>query len=211
MDAIRLRLTFAKNEAMKYTGHLDLHRAWERTLRRAKLPLAYTQGYNPRPRINLASALPLGFTSNAEVVDIWLEREIALDEVNLALRRATPPGLELINLEYVTLTDPSLQSHLEASEYTITLLEPIPDLGIRIAQLLLAGELPRERKGKIYNLRPLIIYLEQLSNSNKGLPQIIVRLSAREGATGRPEEVVSELGGSPQAANYHRTRLIFSD
>jgi radical SAM-linked protein len=210
MDVMRLRLTFSKNEGMKYTGHLDLHRAWERTLRRANLPLAYSQGYNPRPRINLASALPLGFTSNAEVVDIWLEREIAFDKVNHALRRSTPPGLELISLDHINLTGPSLQSQLEASEYTITLLEPIPDLDAKITQLLMTNELTRERRGKAYNLRPLIIHLERLPDSKEGLPQLVVMLSAQEGATGRPEEVVSELGGSHQAARYHRTRLIFN-
>ena len=66
---IRLRIVFAKTEAMRYTSHLDLHRTWERTIRRANLPLAYSQGYNPHPRINLASALPLGFTSDCEVVE----------------------------------------------------------------------------------------------------------------------------------------------
>ncbi len=59
----RLRLTFAKTAAMRYTGHLDLHTTWERTLRRARLPLAYSQGFHPQPKIQLASALPLGFTS----------------------------------------------------------------------------------------------------------------------------------------------------
>ena len=62
---------------MRFTGHLDLHRAWERTFRRAGLPLAYSQGFNPHPRLNLASALPLGFTSEGEVIDVWLEQDLA--------------------------------------------------------------------------------------------------------------------------------------
>ncbi|HLE27799.1 MAG TPA: TIGR03936 family radical SAM-associated protein, partial [Anaerolineales bacterium] len=69
----RLRLTFAKTAAMKFSGHLDLHKTWERTLRRARLPLAYSQGFNPQPRLQLASALPLGFTSECEVLDAWME------------------------------------------------------------------------------------------------------------------------------------------
>jgi radical SAM-linked protein len=71
--SMRIQITFSKTGAMRFTGHLDLHRAWERTFRRAALPLAYSQGYNPRPKMNLASALPLGFTSECEVIDVRLE------------------------------------------------------------------------------------------------------------------------------------------
>ena len=84
---MRVRITFAKTDAMRFTGHLDLHRAWERTFRRAGLPLAYTQGFSPHPRINLASALPLGFTSERELVDIWLEQELPASAVTAALER----------------------------------------------------------------------------------------------------------------------------
>ena len=58
---MRVRLTFTKQGALRYTGHLDLHKILERSIRRAKLPLAYSQGYHPQPKINLAAALPLGF------------------------------------------------------------------------------------------------------------------------------------------------------
>jgi radical SAM-linked protein len=77
---VRVRIHFHKTEAMRFTGHLDLHKAWERALRRAgsrsALRLAYSQGFHPQPRIHLACALPLGFTSECEVVDVWLENEI---------------------------------------------------------------------------------------------------------------------------------------
>ena len=62
--SMRIRVTFAKTEPMRFTSHLDLFRAWERTFRRAGLPILFSQGYNPRPRMQLAAALPLGFTSS---------------------------------------------------------------------------------------------------------------------------------------------------
>jgi radical SAM-linked protein len=68
----RLRLVFAKDGPARFIGHLDLARTLERMLNRAQIPLAYTQGYNPRPRMQLATALPLGFTSECEIADIWL-------------------------------------------------------------------------------------------------------------------------------------------
>ena len=69
---MRLRVTFAKTEPMRFTSHLDLYRAWERMLRRAGFPLVFSQGYNPRPRLQLATPLPLGITSRFEIIDFWL-------------------------------------------------------------------------------------------------------------------------------------------
>ena len=89
---MRVRITFSKTPAMRYTGHLDLHRAWERAFRRAGLPLAYSQGFHPGPRLNLACALPLGFTSECEIVDAWLDGDLALSEIETALTGALPPA-----------------------------------------------------------------------------------------------------------------------
>ena len=83
---MRLRITFHKTAAMRYTGHLDLHKTWERTIRRARLPLAYSQGYHPQPRLNVASALPLGFTSECELLDLWLADEVPIGDAAKALQ-----------------------------------------------------------------------------------------------------------------------------
>ena len=72
MKKQRIRISFSKTEAMRFTGHLDLILTWERTFRRADLPLSYSEGFNPRPVINLAAPLPLGFISTAEIGDFWL-------------------------------------------------------------------------------------------------------------------------------------------
>jgi radical SAM-linked protein len=207
----RLRLTFAKTEAMRFTGHLDLHHTWERTLRRAGLPLAYSQGFNPHPRLNLASALPLGFTSECEVIDVWLEQEMSLEEVNAALQPALPPGLDVIEIQAVDPHQPALQSELEASEFILTLLEDCPNLEVRCQSVLQATSLPRVRRGKDYDLRPLILALQTLPPDGEGRQRLILRLAAREGATGRPEEVMAELSIQPEEARTHRTHLIFKN
>jgi radical SAM-linked protein len=206
---IRIRLTFAKLPAMRYTGHLDLHRAWERTFRRAGLPLAYSEGYNPHPRLNLASALPLGFTGQAEVIDAWLEQDLPPSDIQTALQRALPPGLQVAQIETVDLRLPALQTELEASEYEITLLEPFPELADRAQALLSALSLPRQWRERDYDLRPLILDLQTLSPDSLDHPRFSLRLVAREGATGRPEEVIAALGYDPQLARVHRTRLLF--
>ena len=209
--SMRIRITFSKTSAMRYTSHLDLHRAWERTLRRAELPLAYSQGFNPRPKINLASALPLGFTSEYEVIDVRLEKDLPLEEIAVALERSLPPGLHLNEITEIDLKAPVLQSQLLASEIEITFLDPFPDLEERIRALLYTHELPRERRGKAYDLCPLIEDLHLMAEDSDGCQRLFARLSAREGATARPEEVVDALGYDPLAARVHRTRIIFQE
>jgi len=194
---------------MLYTGHLDLQRAWERTFRRAGLPLAYSQGFNPRPRINLASALPLGFTSQAEVMDVWFEYDIPIKSAITIVENALPPGLKLEDLEIVDSKAPPLQTQLQAVEYILTFLEPVPELDLRSIALLQAEHLPRERRGKQYDLRPLILELEILIKDGSGNDRLRVVLKALEGATGRPEELVASLEIAPEMARYHRTGLIF--
>jgi len=206
---MRLRIHFNKTEAMRFTSHLDLHRTWERTIRRSGLPLAYTQGYRPHPRINLGSALPLGFTSQDEVVDIWLEADSPIEDIESALRRAAPPGISIQGIEAVDDRFPALQSVLGAAEYEITLLEPLADLYNRVEHILEAGSLPRQRRGKDYDLRSLIYHISFLPDDSDGNQRLLLLLSARENATGRPEEVIAALGGDPAAARVHRTRLVY--
>lgn len=208
-DGQRYRITFGKTAAMRFTGHLDLHQAWERMIRRARLPLAYTQGFSPHPRINLASALPLGFTGAAEVVDIWLEQDIPSEEVSQALRSAAPPGLDIRQVETVETRLPTLQTLLLASDFEITFLEPVSNLAARKAEILAAESLPRLRRNKPYNLRPLILTLELLPDDEQGQQRLTVRMAAREGATGRPDELLAAMEIDPLVARVHRTGLVF--
>ena len=205
---MRYRVTFAKTAAMRYTSHLDLHRTWERTVRRARLPLAYSQGFNPHPKLNLASALPLGFTGEQELIDIWLEQDVPTGEVQAALEKAAPPGIQIHRVERLDESTPTLQKVLTASEFMITFLTPQPDLDERVAALLQAGSLPREKRGKAYDLRPLVYELRRIEDDEEGRPRLLTRLAAREGATGRPEEVIAALGAAPEDTRVHRTQIL---
>jgi radical SAM-linked protein len=206
----RLRITFSKTTAMRYIGHLDVYRAWERLVRRAGLPLAYTQGFSPHPRLNLASALPLGLTGQAEVLDIWLEQELPAERVFQALQEAAPPGLLIQQVEAIDERLPVLQALLLSSEYLITLLEPPPDLEARLARLLEADSLPWQRRGKTYDMRPLVLALQILPPDEQGLPHLLALLSARENATGRPDELLAAMQIDPLSARIQRRKLIFA-
>jgi radical SAM-linked protein len=194
---------------MRYTGHLDLHRTWERTLRRANLPLSYSQGFKPHPRIVLACALPLGCTSQQELVDIWLDEHIPPEHIKDSIQAAAPPGLEILDVAEVDPELPALPTQVQASEYHITLRDPVPDLGEALQRVIAAGALPRIWREKAYDLRPLIFQIERLTDDKDGCQRIKVVLSARESSTGRPEEVLRSLCIEPGEARIQRTRLLF--
>lgn len=210
LGAVRLRITFAKQEAMRFTGNLDLQRAWERAMRRAGLPLAYSQGFNPHPRLQLAIPLPLGFTSECEITDAWFESDLDPGQALAALQRCVPPGIRVLSIDAVDPGAPATATRTQAVEYTITLLEAVPDLAARVARTLAAENLPRLRRGKAYDLRPLIEALELLPPDPQGLERLLARLAAREGHTGRPDEVLEAMGISPACARIHRSRILLA-
>ena len=205
----RIRISYAKTEALRYTSNLDVHKVWERLLRRARLPLAYSQGFHPQPRINQAAPLPLGILSQVEMVDVWLEDEIPLEQVSAALQKAAPPGMEISQVMAVDPKAPALPTIVRSSEYRVTLLDPVdPDeLRVKLDAFTTSTASVRDRRGKTYDLRPLVeeITLESATN---GYAQLRMHLSAREAATGRPDEVLMALGLDPFAARIERTRLI---
>ena len=219
---MRLRITFSKTGALRYTGHLDLQKIWERTARRAGLPLAYSQGFHPLPKIQLAAALPLGFSGRAELVDIWIDDTVGAGfippqgdhegrpnkEIAKLLHDAAPPGLGIIKVEEVDARASALQTQVTSAEYEVALLEPDDGsrLTRRLSTVMEAESLPRQRRGKAYDLRPLIEDLRLLPRSP--VPLLLICLAAREGATGRPEEVLDTLGIAFENTRIERLRLV---
>ncbi|MBG0788498.1 MAG: DUF2344 domain-containing protein [Anaerolineaceae bacterium] len=191
----RIRLKYAKGPSLRFTGHLDMQRLWERLLRRSGLPIRYSQGFNPRARLNLASALPLGVISEAEMLDFWMNEPLPTEAVWKHLAENAPPGLDIQEVTSVSLQEKALQEQMSASEYQITFYDSQPEskLEAKVAALLAAAELPRVRRKKTYDLRPLILELK-VTSSEDGEIGLWMRLNAEPGATGRPDEVMEELG-----------------
>jgi radical SAM-linked protein len=210
---MRARITFSKTGALRYIGHLDLHALWERATRRAALPLAYTQGFHPQPKIYLASALPLGFSSRCEVVDMRFTQDVDIENMAGILQGVMPTGISILKAEAVDEKAPALQTQVIAAEYEVTITAlpepsdlPGKSLMQRSEELLEESTLPRERRGKVYDLRPLIEKLAILSDN-----KIFMRLTARQAATGRPEEVLDVLGIALENSQIERIDLIFQD
>ncbi len=209
---MRMRLLFSKDGPLTYVSHLDLVRVWERTLRRGEVPLAYSGGFNPHPRLQLAAALPVGHTGEAELLDIWLERPVEVERLGRMLVPVLPLGLAVRQIHQVPLQAPALQTQVIAAEYRVTVewggaVEQIEE---HIRRVLEAKELPQTRRGRSYDLRPLIEQL-WLVEYNAGSVVLGMQLAAREGATARPEAVIEVLGfgaGEGMLVRYHRKRLV---
>ncbi|MBN8580929.1 MAG: DUF2344 domain-containing protein [Anaerolineae bacterium] len=209
---MRVRITFTKQNALRYIGHLDLHRLWERAMRRASLPISYSQGFHPQPKISLAAALPLGFSSRNEVLDVRLNEDVAVEDISNRLKDNLPPDIKVLNIESVDERLPALQTLVLSAAYDVHLTEPVEgsELKRRVEELMNAESIIRERRNKTYDLRPLVEMLSIITQAD-GTAWLKMTLAAREGATGRPEEVLSILGIEPETARVERTRLIFQE
>ncbi len=211
---MRIRIRFAKQGALRYTGHLDLHKIWERATRRADLPLAYSQGFHPQPKIQLAAALPLGFSSRCELVDLWVaDDHLDLTALPARFGAAVPMGIRILSVEQVDERGPALQTQVVSAEYEVTLFDEInlEELTQRLATVMATASLPRERRGKAYDLRPLMEALRQIEPDAEGHPRLWMQLTAREGATGRPEEVLDVLGIRYEGTRVERCRFLFKE
>jgi radical SAM-linked protein len=208
---MRLRIVFSKTGWLIYSSHLDLMRAWERALRRAGLPLAYSRGYNPRPKLQLARALPLGHVGEQEILDVWLEETIAVADVTRMTVPVLPEGLTISQVRQVDPKGPAMQTQVIGTAYRVTVEwdERLEKVKSRVERALSADELSHERRGKRYDLRPLI---EDLRVTGVVEDEVTLRmeLAARPGATGRPEAVLDVLGMGSAFARYYRERLILT-
>ncbi len=206
MKKQRYRIYFSKTEQMRFTGHLDLILTWERTFRRAGLPLAYSEGFSPRPVLNMAAPLPLGFTSTGEIGDFWLSEVISPPELTPVLEESLPPGLLIQKInEIEDIFGPKLPSLVTAASYSIILDAKYPGIAEKIEGLINSASIIRDRKGKTYDLRPLIQKLE----SDKSSPtKLQMTLAALPGATGRPDEILASLELPIIGTKICRTEII---
>lgn len=207
---MRTRIKFSKLGFLRYISHLDLHRIWERTCRRAGLPLSYSQGFHPQPRISLAAALPLGFLGEEELVDIYFDEDMPEQRIVYQLQNVAPPGLHLLDIQTIDPRQPAVQTMVISAQYHVIFLDPI-DMQLineQISRLISAFSLPRQRRDRDYDLRPLIESLEIFFVNDRKEAGLKMQLSAQPSATGRPEEVLLEMGFQPQDTRITRSSLI---
>ncbi len=208
---IRIRVRYSKVGNLRFVGHLDTQRLFERALRRANLPLRYTQGFNKRIRLNLASALPLGFISNAEVLDFWLDATMDSQEISRKLQGALPAEIRIIDLNPVSTSLPSLQASLLSSDYRICLPRDVrrEEFQQKVDQLLQEHEILVSRRNKSVDYKPLIFEHDLQTDSDLKLVWNL-RLSSTPEGNARPDDILKLLEINPADCLIERVGLNFS-
>lgn len=208
----RLRIKYGKYGALRFVGHLDMAKTWERILRRAQMPLEYTQGFNPRPRMQFAAALAVGLTSESEYLDAWLTGQLDLsspDEQIARLSATSPAGIKIYSLAEIPISGPALPTLVTHSEYVIMPADAAltsADLESRAAALLAQATLERtNNKDKSFDLRPLILDLHM---EPEGL---VARLKTGEKGNARPDDLLDSMAITMGQVRVHRRHLFLGD
>ena len=192
-----MRIRYAKRGRLRFTSHRDFSRAFERAVVRAQIPMAYSSGFNPHPRISYAGASPTGSASEAEYLEIGLAEERDPAEVARVLDESLPDGLDV--LDVVVTASGSLTDRLEASHWRITLAGTDPaqaDEAVRA--FLAAAEVPVERMTKKglrqFDAREPVVSLGSRAAPDSGGPCAILDLVLRHGTPSvRPDDVLAGL------------------
>lgn len=209
----RLRVKFARGEELKFISHLDIMRLWQRALHRADMPLVYSEGFSPHPKIALAMPLAVGVTSEAELMDIFFSRWVSPHFFATAISRQLPAGMNLLQAHPVAPSVPSLQSQLSHAEYSVRVEtdKKQEEIESAISSLLSLEHLPwqhqRDTGTRQYDLRTLITDIWLIDCTH---PYCIIgmRLRSDSQGSGRPEQVALALGFKERPLSIHRTRLL---
>jgi radical SAM family uncharacterized protein/radical SAM-linked protein len=205
----RLRLEYAKVGALVYLSHLALARAVQRLFRRAGVPLAFSQGHSPHPKIQFGPPLPLGYAGEAEYLDFETAEPVDPAALLARLAAAAPPGFEVRRLIRVATRERSLFDLIGLQVYRVVLpkerLPAADPAGALLARLRDSGPLPaqRERDGvvKTRDVRPLVHRAEIIGES---ADEIELRLELRRigDHSARPDEVLRAAGGFPAGEEF---------
>lgn len=189
---MRVVVKYTREERVKYISHLDLMRTMQRAVRRADIPIAYSQGFNPHPVMSFASALPVGVTSDGEYMDMILSESMSLPVLKERLNHALPKGITVCDAMAVDSKAPSLMSLIERADYKVT------SIGIDWNKALAAyretPEIRVEKRGKravsTVNLKESV-YDIGVDREN----QEVLHLSMKIGKKGslKPDAVVEAL------------------
>jgi len=142
----RLRVRYAKRGRLRFTSHRDFSRAFERAVFRARLPMAYSSGFNPHPRISYAGAAPTGSASEAEYLELALAEVVDPAAVHVALDEALPDGLDVV--EVVEAPAVGLADLLEVSHWQISLPVPLEEARAAVETFLATDEVLVQRMTK---------------------------------------------------------------
>lgn len=195
---MRIRIRFTKLGKIRFLGHRDLARCWERAIRRAQLPVAYSEGFSPRPKLHYGLALPTGAESLAEYMDIDLTEDIELAGIDKVLSDGLPDGVDIVGLAEVPSNAQALQAVVDRCTWEIEIVGPTADeAAATSAALLDRDEVPLtfERKGKqiTENVRAALFGIDTSTELRDGAVVLTVDLATKPRSI-RPSEFLTCLG-----------------
>ncbi|MCA1710768.1 MAG: TIGR03936 family radical SAM-associated protein [Actinobacteria bacterium] len=190
---LRVRLRYTKRGRLRFTSHRDIARAFERALRRAQVPMAYSAGFSPHPKISWVGAAPTGVASEAEYVELGLAERVDLEQLRLALDDSLPVGIDVEEVVEAP-TGTSLPDRIQASRWEIRLPGVDAADALRAgAAFLAAAEVPVERLTK-NGMRTLDARAAVVSLRVEDAPCAILHLVVRHVTPAvRPDDVLSGL------------------
>jgi radical SAM-linked protein len=197
--AQRIRLRYAKRGRLRFSSHRDFARAFERALRRADVPMAYSAGFTPHPKISYLGAAPTGVASEAEFVEIGLMREVDIEALRAALDAALPDGLDIV--EAVPAGSGSFAERMQASSWRIELPGVQAEAAAGAVEVFLARDavaIERVTKTgrKTVNVRTAVVAIsvsrapDGLGGSGRAILDVVVRQVT---PAVRPDDVLAAL------------------
>lgn len=223
-----MRAQYTKLGDLRFTSHLDLTRVIERAVRRAQLPIAYSEGFHPKPKIAYGPALALGITSRVELADFQLARPTEAAVFQQKLNAVLPQGCQITKVAPVPENEPALTTLIDRAAYRITVdPEVVPSASTlsKAVQDILEQEtviVQREKKGRRrrVDIRPYLIDLV-VSQTGEGKVQVDALLQIGSAGATNPKEVLGLFGlelaqpgvavertGLYTCANNHLVELI---
>jgi len=227
----RVRLRYSKTGRIRYTSQRDMARAWERALRRAHLPIAYSEGFSPRPLLSFSLALPTGCESSAEYIDLRFREgeegptgvrvaeasgSSGADEVARLLSDLVPPGIEIESAAALDGAGGSLQEQVTSCSWSVEVTQmSTAQLTERVDYLLAAATVPieRERKGRRVtdDLRPSILRLEVVGpGEGPGVIRLDADLATKPRGV-RPGELLGGISPQVRLVRARRTAQWIDD
>ncbi|MBD3181929.1 TIGR03960 family B12-binding radical SAM protein [Candidatus Poribacteria bacterium] len=200
---MRIRFMFVKGEEVRFISHLNMINAFTRAFRRADIPIAYSHGFNPHPKISFGSVLPVNTTSEAEYADVELELYMDPEEFMEKANNELPPGLKILSADQVKLKEKSLMSQINMASYEVKIPEDNDDAQSSIESILNMehvwverrssnknrGKRSKTKPSKFVDIRPLIRDIKLIKNTDKSL-YLKMLLSEGQGGKAKPEEIV---------------------
>lgn len=210
-----IRFQFRKGQELRFLSHLDLIRTLERAVRRGRLPIAFSEGFSPRPKMSFGSALAVGIMSEAEYADFEFTERIEPNEFMTTFNSVLPTGLEVIRAVLLPPKSLSLMTEINAAEYKLVAHDTdAAGLVSRIKSLQTADSFVVERKTKkgirLVDLRPLLYEVEHPQEIGS---ETAIRCRCAVGSSGnlRPNELCIMLGMDPFTTKIVRTALLIKE